>query len=322
MKNCFTSVYELRPLMRPRTLAVALTVLLLIAVSARAQTKTVAERLGYPADAKLLIVHADDLAVAHSVDTASFDALDKNVITSASIMIPCPWLTEVALYAKAHPDADLGLHLTLTSEWKTYRWGPVESRDKVPSLLDPSGYLWPETPSAVSHIKPEEAEREIRTQVEHAVASGIHPTHLDSHMGTLFSSPDLFAAFVKIAHEYNLPFLAPRFPGEGAKLLSLLNEKDIIVDSVVIANPTVQANAWKNFYTDAVKNLKPGLTEMIVHLGHDDAELQAVMVDHPDYGAAWRQRDYDFVASPEFKRVLQEKSIILVKWKDLQKLLK
>jgi predicted glycoside hydrolase/deacetylase ChbG (UPF0249 family) len=322
MKNCFTSEYELRPLMRPRTLAVALTVLLLIAASARAQTKTVAERLGYPADAKLLIVHADDLAVAHSVDTASFDALDKNVITSASIMIPCPWLIEVALFAKAHPDADLGLHLTLTSEWKTYRWGPVESRDKVPSLLDPSGYLWPETPSAVSHIKPEEAEREIRTQVEHAVALGIHPTHLDSHMGTLFSSPDLFAAFVKIAHEYNLPFLAPRFPGEGAKLLSLLNEKDIIVDSVVIANPTVQANAWKNFYTDAVKNLKPGLTEMIVHLGHDDAELQAVMVDHPDYGAAWRQRDYDFVASPEFKRVLQEKSIILVKWRDLQKLLK
>jgi predicted glycoside hydrolase/deacetylase ChbG (UPF0249 family) len=288
----------------------------------RAQTKTVAERLGYPADSKLLIVHADDLAVAHSVDSASFDALDKNAITSASIMVPCPWLTEVALYAKAHPDADLGLHLTLTSEWKTYRWGPVESKDKVPSLLDPSGYLWPETPSAVSHVKPEEAEREIRTQVEFAVASGIHPTHLDTHMGALFSSPELFAAFVKIAHEYKLPFFAPRLPGEGAKLLSLLQEKDIIVDSVVIANPTIQANAWMSFYIDAIKNMKPGLTEMIVHLGHDDAELQAVMMDHPDYGAAWRQRDYDIVTSPEFKKALQENKIILVKWKDLQKLLK
>jgi predicted glycoside hydrolase/deacetylase ChbG (UPF0249 family) len=294
----------------------------LSAGSLRAQNKSVAERLGYPADSKLLIVHADDLAVAHSVDSASFDALDKNAITSASIMAPCPWLTEVALYAKAHPDADLGLHLTLTSEWKTYRWGPVESKDKVPSLLDPSGYLWPETPSAVSHIKPDEAEREIRTQVEFAVASGIHPTHLDTHMGALFSSPELFAAFVKIAHEYKLPFFAPRLPGEGAKLLSLLHEKDIIVDSVVIANPTIQANAWMGFYIDAIKNMKPGLTEMIVHLGHDDAELQAVMVDHPDYGAAWRQRDYDIVTSPEFKKALQENKIILVKWKDLQKLLK
>jgi chitin disaccharide deacetylase len=301
----------------------ALITLLSVSVTVvKAQTKTVAERLGYPADAKLLIVHADDLAVAHSVDSASFDALDKKAITSASIMVPCPWLTEVALYAKAHPDADLGLHLTLTSEWKTYRWGPVESKDKVPSLLDPSGYLWPETPSAFSHIKPEEAEREIRAQVEFAVASDIHPTHLDTHMGALFSSPELFAAFVKIAHEYKLPFFAPRLPGEGAKLLSLLHEKDIIVDSVVIANPTIQANAWMGFYIDAIKNMKPGLTEMIVHLGHDDAELQAVMVDHPDYGAAWRQRDYDIVTSPEFKKALQENKIILVKWKDLQKLLK
>jgi chitin disaccharide deacetylase len=308
--------------MRAHKVAVAVVLVFLSAANLRAQTKTIAERLGYPADSKLLIVHADDLAVAHSVDSASFDALDKNAITSASIMVPCPWLTEVAIYAKAHQDADLGLHLTLTSEWKTYRWGPVESKDKVPSLLDPSGYLWPETPSAVSHIKPDEAEREIRTQVEHAVASGIHPTHLDSHMGTLFSSSDLFAAFVKIAHEYNLPFLAPRLPGEGAKLLSLLNEKDIIVDSVVIANPTIQANAWKDFYTEAIKNMKPGLTEMIVHLGHDDAELQAVMVDHPDYGAAWRQRDFDFVTSLEFKKALQDNKVFLIKWKDLQKLLK
>src|SRR5712664_2905245 len=164
--------------MRLRKYAAACLLLFCAAANLRAQTKTIAERLGYPADSKLLIVHADDLAVAHSVDSASFDALDKNAITSASIMVPCPWLTEVAIYAKAHPDADLGLHLTLTSEWKTYRWGPVESKDKVPSLLDPSGYLWPETPSAVSHIKPEEAERELRTQIEHAIAAGIHPTHL------------------------------------------------------------------------------------------------------------------------------------------------
>ena len=296
--------------------------LLAIPAGASAQTKSVAERLGYPADAKLLIVHADDLAVAHSVDAASFDALDRGGVTSASIMVPCPWLNEVAAYQKEHPNADLGLHLTLTSEWKIYRWGPVEAKDRVVSLLDPSGYLWPETGPAVQNLNAEEAEREIRAQIERSMRAGIHPTHLDSHMGVLFARPDLFAAYVKVAHDYHLPFLAVRVADERAKLLSLLSEKDAIVDSIVMANPTVHADRWKEFYGNAIKNLKPGLSEMIVHLGHDDSELQALTVDHPDFGSAWRQRDYDFVTSPEFKKILEENHIVLIKWRDLQKLLK
>lgn len=308
--------------MRLRKPVLLIAVLLSMSVSGRAQTKTLTGRLGYPQDAKLLIVHADDLAVAHSVDAASFDALDKDAVTSASVMVPCPWLNEVAAYAKDHPNADLGLHLTLTSEWKIYRWGPVEAKDRVASLLDPSGYLWPETSPAAQNIKPEEAEREIRAQIERAVAAGIHPTHLDSHMGVLFSRPDLFAAYVKVAHDYHLPFLAVKVAGERAKLLSLLSERDVTLDSIVMANPTVHSSEWKEFYGIAVKNLKPGLTEMIVHLGHDDSELQAVTLDHPDYGSAWRQRDYDFVTSPEFKKMLEENHIVLVRWRDLQKLLK
>jgi predicted glycoside hydrolase/deacetylase ChbG (UPF0249 family) len=303
-----------------RKYAIAALFVVFALLDARAQDKTVAERLGYPADSKLLIVHADDLAVAHSVDTASFDALDKKAITSASIMVPCAWLIEVASYAKDHPDADLGLHLTLTSEWKVDRWGSVESRDKVASLFDPSGYLWPETLPAVRNLKPEEAEREIRAQIERAIFLGIHPTHLDSHMGVLFSTPELFAVYVKVAHEYKLPFLAVRIPSAPAQFFSLLSEKDIIADSVVIANPAVHANEWLDFYVNAVKNMKPGLTEIIVHLGHDDAELQAVTLDHPDYGSAWRQRDFHIVTSPEFKRALEENHVILVKWKDFKKL--
>jgi predicted glycoside hydrolase/deacetylase ChbG (UPF0249 family) len=285
-----------------------------------AQTKSTAERLGYPAGSKLLIVHADDLAVAHSVDAASFDALDKNAVTSASIMVPCPWLTEVADYAKAHPDADLGLHLTLTSEWKTYRVGPVAPADKVSSLLDASGMFWSDTAQVAAKAKAQEADLEIRAQIDRAIAVGIHPTHLDSHMGSLFSTPDLFAAYVKVAHDYHLPFLAVRVTDDRAKLLSLLADKDVVVDSIVIAGPDVLREHWKEFYLNALKDLKPGLTELIVHLGHDDAELQAVTVSHPDYGSAWRQRDYDFVTSPTFKQALQDNHIILVKWKDLQKL--
>ncbi len=303
--------------MRQNKIAIAL---LFCSSLALAQTKTIAERLGYPPNSKLLILHADDLAVAHSEDAASFDALDRGAVTSASIMIPCPWLTEVADYAKAHPDADLGLHLTLTSEWKTYRWGPVSSTNTVPSLLDPSGYLWPDTPQAVRSLKADEAEREIRAQIERAIAMGIHPTHLDSHMGTLFSRPDLFAAYVKVAHEYKLPFLAFLAANMPPGISSTLSDKDVLINSVVIANPTVKTENWKSFYLDAVKNLKPGVTEIIVHLDHDDAEMQAVMVDHADYGAAWRQRDYDVMTSPEFKQALVDNHVILIHWKDLKKL--
>ena len=305
--------------MRLSTSAAAILFLLSLS-TAQGQSKNVAERLGYPRDSKLLIIHADDLAVFHSEDAASFDALDKHAATSASIMVPCPWLTEVAAYAKAHPDADLGLHLTLTAEWKTDRWGPVESRDKVPSLLDPDGYLWSEVPPALQHIKADEAEREIRAQIDHAIAMGIHPTHLDSHMGTLFARPDLMAVYVKVAHEYKLPFLGMLTPNVSPDVRSMFSDKDVLLDSVIIVNPTVPSANWKNFYLDALKSLKPGLTEIIVHLAYDDAESQAVMVDHPDYGAAWRQRDYDVITSREIKQAIEDNHVILVHWSELKKL--
>jgi predicted glycoside hydrolase/deacetylase ChbG (UPF0249 family) len=311
----------LEPFMFLRALAIVFLFSLFAVQYGRAQSKSIAERLGYAADAKLLIVHADDLAVAHSVNAASLAALDKNAVTSASIMVPCAWLSEVASYARTHPDADLGLHLTLNSEWKTYRWGPVESTDKVSTLLAPDGYLWPDTKSAARNIHPEEAEREIRAQIQRAISLGIHPTHLDSHMGTLFATPQLFSVFVKVAHEYKLPFLAVRVSDERSKLLSLLSQKDIVLDSLVMADPSVKPGEWEKFYVSAIKNLKPGLTEIIVHLGHDDAELQAVALDHADYGSAWRQRDLDFVTSPGFKKLLGENHVVLVQWKDLGKLL-
>jgi predicted glycoside hydrolase/deacetylase ChbG (UPF0249 family) len=187
--------------------------------------------------------------------------------------------------------------------------------------MDSSRDLWPETASAAQHLKAEEVEREIRAQIELALASGIRPTHVDSHMGVLFARPDLFALYVKVAHEYKLPFLAVRIPDAPPALLSQLSDKDILLDSLVIASPSVPVADWKNFYLNAIKNLKPGITEIIVHLGYDDAELQAVTVDHPDYGAAWRQRDFDAITSTEFKKAIEDNHVILIQWKDLQKLL-
>ena len=292
---------------------------LLFASILPAQTKTIAERLGYPAGSKLLILHADDLGVAHSVDAASFEALDKGVISSASVMMPTPWITEVAAYAKAHPNADLGLHLTLTSEWATYRWGSVESADKVPSLLDSAGTFPNEDSLVASRAKPVEVERELRAQVERALALGIRPTHLDSHMGSLFTTPELIATYVKVARDYHLPFLSlrgdPRAPPQPP-----LSIHDVLLDTLITASPEVPSDQWKAWYLKQIAGLKPGLTEIIVHLGRDDSELQAVMINHEPWGSTWRQRDYDVVNSPEFKKALQDNRVILVTWRQLQKL--
>lgn len=282
-----------------------------------AQTRTIAERLGHPIGSKLLILHADDLAVAHSVDAASFDALDRGAVSSASVMVPSPWITEVAAYAKTHPTADLGLHLTLTSEWEVYRWGSVESSDKVSSLLDSSGTFPRDDKVVATTAKLAEVEREIRAQIERALALGIRPTHLDSHMGALFAKPELIATYVKVAREYRLPFLALRGDRRAAPQPPL-RVNDVLLDTVIMAGPEVPRDQWKAFYLKAVADLKPGLTEMIVHLGHDDSELQAVTVNHPDYGSAWRQRDYDVVTSLEFKKALHDNNVILVSWRELQ----
>jgi predicted glycoside hydrolase/deacetylase ChbG (UPF0249 family) len=294
----------------------ALAVFTLASSTLPAQARNLAQRLGYPANAKLVIIHADDLAVAHSVDVASFDALERGGVSSASIMMPTPWVTEVAAWAKAHPKADLGLHLTLTAEWETYKWGSVESKATVASLLDSTGVFPSDVPPVAARANPAEVERELRAQVERALAMGIHPTHLDSHMGTVFATPEMFAAYVKVAREYKLPFLAGRAAPLPVPATSSPN--DVLVDALVMANESIPRDQWKQFYLDAIANLKPGLTYMIVHLGHDDAELQAVMVNHEPFGSAWRQRDYEVVTSPEFKKALADNHIVVVTWRALQ----
>jgi predicted glycoside hydrolase/deacetylase ChbG (UPF0249 family) len=293
--------------------------LLLVASTLPAQTRTIAERLGYPADAKLLILHGDDLGVAHSVNVASLDALSRGDITSASVMMPTPWVAEVADYARTHPDADLGLHLTLTSEWQTYKWGSVAPVDQVQSLLDSAGVFPSDVPPVVAHAKPAEVARELRAQVARARALGIRPTHLDSHMGTLFTTNDLIATYIGVAHENHLPFLAVAGNPPGVTKVPLA-PNDVVLNDVIVASPDVPRDKWKEFYLNAIANLEPGLTEIIVHLGHDDAELQAVTVNHEPYGAAWRQRDYDVVTSAEFKKALADHHVILVSWRDLEKL--
>src|SRR5688572_14694989 len=302
--------------------ATVLSILTLLTVAQAQESKSIAERLGYPRDAKLLIVHADDLGMAHSVNAATINAFEAGLVNSASIMVPCPWLSEIAAYARANPQADLGLHLTLTSEWTSFRWGPVSSKDRVSSLLDKDGYFHLTESEAAAKADPKQVEMEIRAQVERARAFGIQPTHLDSHMGTLYQNKALFEVFLKVARDYKLPVrIAKSWFARADFLPSTLNPDDVFIDRILDINPAVAPADWAKFYTEAIKKLDPGVTEVVIHLAYDDAEMRGATVDHPDWGAAWRQRDLDFFTSDAFRQLLREQKIKLITWRELGKLI-
>jgi hypothetical protein len=281
----------------------------------------VQERLGYPANARLLIIHADDLGMAHSVNRATFEALEKGWITSASILIPCPWLPEVAGWAGSHPDADLGIHLALNSEWTSYRWGPVSPRDKVTSLLDKQGYMPLLETEVAQQARIPEVEMELRAQIERARGLGIRLTHFDTHMGSLTRSPELVEAYRRAGREYKLPILMERAEGAHHPQGVAGIPNDALVDQVVSIGPGVATKDWLAAYKQMLTPLPPGVYQMIVHLAYDDEEMRGATWDHPDWGAAWRQADFELVQNPEFRRFLREQGFVLVGWKDLARAL-
>jgi predicted glycoside hydrolase/deacetylase ChbG (UPF0249 family) len=279
---------------------------------------TVAERLGFGREAKLLIVHADDVGMTHAVNAATIKALESGAVNSASIMVPCPWFPEIADYAKAHPEVDFGLHLTLTSERVYYRWGPVAPRDRVGSLVDENGYFWHDW-TAGTHIEPRDAEVELRAQIERAYAMGIRPTHLDSHQYRLYDNgKELFDVLLRVAHEKKLPFFVARdWFAERPYLESSLSPADSVIDHTVTIDPGVRAEQWADFYRAAIKNLQPGVTEFVIHVAFADEEMKAATRERETWGAAWRQRDFDFFTSAEFRELLRVEKIHLVTWREL-----
>ena len=310
------------------TFTFLLTFFLIIAAAiplrAQSASKSLAEQLGYPPDAKLLIIHADDLGVTHSVNAASIKALESGAVNSASIMVPCPWFPEIADYAKSHPDLDFGLHLTLTSERVYYRWGPVAPADKVPSLVDKNGYFhhdWsPET-----RIDPREAEIELRAQIDRAYAMGVRPTHLDSHQYRLDSTNrELFEVALRLAHQYRLPFFVTRdWFADFPYLEKSLGPNDVVIDHTITIEPDtfVAANSapekWAAFYNNAIRNLQPGVSELVIHLAYDNEEMRAATRERDTWGAAWRQRDFDYFTSPAFRRLLLDQHIQLITWRQI-----
>jgi predicted glycoside hydrolase/deacetylase ChbG (UPF0249 family) len=284
----------------------------------RVFAQTLVERLGYPRGTKLLIVHADDLGETHSVNAAAIKALQSGTINSASLMVPCPWFPEIADYAKSHPDADFGLHLTLTSERVYYRWGPVAPADEVPSLMDKDGYFRQDWEEGV-HVNAKEVEIELRAQIERALAMGVRPTHLDSHQYRLImNGKELFEAMLRVAHEYKLPiFVTSDWFADHPYLRASLGPSDIVLDHTITIEPEIPPEKWSEFYLAALKNLKSGVTEFVIHPGYDDDELRAATRERSTWGSAWRQRDYDFFTSDQFREVLAQQNIKLITWREL-----
>jgi chitin disaccharide deacetylase len=248
-------------------------------------------------------------------------ALNSGLVNSASIMVPCPWFPEIADYAKAHQDLDFGLHLTLTAERVYYRWGPAAPRDKVPSLIDENGYFhhdWqPNT-----RIDPKDVEVELRAQIDRAYAMGVRPTHLDSHQYRLIqTNKELFEVFVRLAHEYRLPFFVTRdWFAQNPYLEPSLGPNDIVIDHTVTIEPSVAAEKWADFYTTALKNLQPGVTEFVIHLAYDNDEMKAATRERATWDGAWRQRDFDYFTGQEFRTVLDQQRIKLVTWRQIGQL--
>lgn len=279
---------------------------------------TVQEQLGYPATARLLIIHSDDLGMSHSVNRATFEALEKGWITSSSILVPCPWFPEVAHFAQSHPDADLGIHLALNSEWTNYRWFPLSAKEKVPSLLDTEGYMPLEETTVGRQAKPAEASLELQAQIDRALAAGIHLSHLDTHMTALVQSPDLFHVYEQLGQKYHLPILVGDYripPG------LVVSPQEMLVQRVIGIEPGVAPADWATWYKKTLDALQPGVYELIVHLAYDDDEMRGATGDHPDWGAAWRQHDFDMVKSADFQKFLHDQGFVLITWRQLAKAL-
>ncbi|HET9487141.1 MAG TPA: polysaccharide deacetylase family protein, partial [Chryseosolibacter sp.] len=180
-----------------------------VLVQARSQEVTYAEKLGFPKGSKVLILHVDDVGMSWDSNQGAILAMEKGVANSLSIMMPCPWVPGFVHYMKEHPGTDAGLHLTLTSEWKDYRWPPLSGRPAVPGLVDSEGALWQSVEQVVKNATADEVEAEIREQLKRARDMGFEPTHLDSHMGTLFASPQFLERYIKVGIENKIPVMFP-----------------------------------------------------------------------------------------------------------------
>jgi chitin disaccharide deacetylase len=286
-----------------------------------ADAPSLVERLGYPAGSRVLIINGDDSGMCHTANLATIEAMEKGLMTSSTIMVPCPWFLEIASYAKAHPERDFGLHLVQTSEWRVYRWGPVAPRNEVPGLIDPEGYLWHEVPQVYAKAKPEEAYIESRAQIRKALDAGVDVTHLDSHMGTLQLNPAYVEQYLKLAVEFDLPVrmasqeTLEKFGGGGQRV-AFAARGIVFPDDFVYEDLKDMPKDPNGYWKRKLASLKPGVTELYIHAGKPTDELKAIT-------NSWKTRSEEFETftnDPEVRAILEREKVIRIGWRPLREL--
>jgi predicted glycoside hydrolase/deacetylase ChbG (UPF0249 family) len=306
----------------------------------RAQDSTYAEKLGYPRGRKVLILHIDDVGMSYDQNAGTIEVLEKGAAKSCGVMMPCPWVPGFLHYLKTHPDVDAGLHLTLTSEWQDYRWHPLSGKPAVPGLVDKEGAMWPSLEDVVKHATADEVDKEIRAQLQRALDAGFTPTHMDSHMGVLFASPAFVMKYVQLGIEHKIPVIVPS--GHSSLVI-----RDMKLDANTIRMmrdigkqlwdaglPTIDdfhstsyaphlpagviptsQNLQKyktQFYINALKELKPGITYMIMHCIKPTEVFPFISDSQPN-----REGDYLAMMNPEFKKALEKEGIVVTTLREL-----
>ena len=273
----------------------------------------------------VVILHVDDVGMSRSSNLGATEAVEKGVATSWSVMMPCPWVSDIAHYLQQHPDVDSGLHLTLTSEWQPYRWGPLAGKSQVPGLVDPEGCLWRDVPGVMAKASAAEVEREIRAQLDRAVTLGIPITHLDSHMGTLFARADYFAAFARVGIEKGIPILAVgghstfvrKENGDASRELLPWISKIWNGGLPVLDDLHTSTYDWKpaektEKLIGLLGELKPGVTEILFHASRPTEDFPVITGSSES-----RRADLAALTSPQVRTYIQEHGIILTTWKEL-----
>jgi predicted glycoside hydrolase/deacetylase ChbG (UPF0249 family) len=293
-------------------------------------TASLAERLGFAADAVVAIVHCDDIGMCHAANVGAFEALDRGPATCGSVMVPCPWFREAAALARARPGIDLGVHLTLNSEWERYRWGPVAGASAVRSLLDEQGCLPRTTQEVARRARPADVELELRAQIDRALDAGIDVTHLDAHMGAALQPP-FVELYARLAIEYRVPVFAVRpdaaslapLGGSAAadaihRGIAALERAGVPVLDAFDANSLAFAPGSGLAHNEArLDRLPAGVSYLICHPARRGEELDAIT---PDAHA----RDFEraFYGGDSGRRAFAERGIRTVGMRALRDLMR
>ncbi len=302
---------------------------------------TYAEKLGYPKGAKVVILHVDDVGMSFDSNEGAIRSMTEGVANSCSIMMTCPWVPGYLHYVKENPTIDAGLHLTLTSEWKDYRWGPLTGKSVTPGLVDSEYAFYPSVNEVVLHASAEEVYTEIKAQLNRAKTMGFTPTHLDSHMGTLFAIPSFLEKYIMLGIENNIPVMMPggrakliqqqtRFPDAQMEQLRMLGSKLWNAGLPVLDDLFNESYEWKiaddmaddsaklqkfktSKYIEAIQAIEPGITMIIMHCT-DPTEVFGYISD----SGPTRRGDMLAMIDPAFKKALQDEKIILTTWRELK----